>query len=33
MQLATPNIRTATVRRGSIGQYIEALGTVTPVER
>ncbi len=31
MQLATPNIRTATVRRGSIGQYIEALGTVTPL--
>ena len=25
------NIRTATVRRGSIGQYIEALGTVTPL--
>ena len=31
MQLAAPNIRTATVRRGSIGQYIEALGTVTPL--
>jgi membrane fusion protein, multidrug efflux system len=26
-----PNIRTATVRQGSIGQYIEALGTVTPL--
>jgi multidrug efflux system membrane fusion protein len=29
--ISTPNIRTATVRRGSIGQYIEAIGTVTPV--
>lgn len=29
--VATPNIRTATARRGSIGQYIEALGTVTPL--
>jgi len=29
--LSTPNIRTATVREGSIGQYIEALGTVTPL--
>lgn len=28
---ATPNIRTATVHRGSIGQYIEAIGTVTPL--
>ena len=28
---STPNIRTATVTRGSIGQYIEALGTVTPL--
>ena len=26
-----PNIKTATVRQGSIGQYIEALGTVTPL--
>jgi multidrug efflux system membrane fusion protein len=26
-----PNIRTATVGRGNIGQYIEALGTVTPL--
>jgi len=31
MQLATPNIKTAAVRRGNIGQYIEALGTVTPL--
>jgi multidrug efflux system membrane fusion protein len=30
-QVTTPNIRTATVRQGSIGQYIEALGTVTPL--
>jgi membrane fusion protein, multidrug efflux system len=30
-ELSTPNIRTATVRRGSIGQYIEAIGTVTPL--
>ena len=30
-QLPRPNIRTATVRRGSIGQYLEALGTVTPL--
>ena len=30
-QLPRPNIRTATVRRGSIGQYVEALGTVTPL--
>jgi membrane fusion protein, multidrug efflux system len=30
-QMPTPNIRTATVRQGSIGQYIEALGTVTPL--
>ena len=29
--LSTPNIRTAIVRQGSIGQYIEALGTVTPL--
>jgi multidrug efflux system membrane fusion protein len=29
--MATPNIRTATAHRGSIGQYIEALGTVTPL--
>jgi len=29
--ISTPNIRTATVRQGSIGQYIEALGTVTPL--
>jgi len=29
--LATPNIRTATVHRGSIGEYIDALGTVTPL--
>ena len=29
--VATPNIRIATARRGSIGQYIEALGTVTPL--
>jgi multidrug efflux system membrane fusion protein len=29
--LATPNIRTATVHRGNIGEYIEALGTVTPL--
>ena len=29
--LTTPNIRTATVHRGSIGEYIEALGTVTPL--
>jgi multidrug efflux system membrane fusion protein len=28
---STPNIRTATVHEGSIGQYIEALGTVTPL--
>jgi len=28
---ATPNIRTAIVRQGSIGQYIGALGTVTPL--
>lgn len=26
-----PNIRTATARRGDIGQYIEAIGTVTPL--
>ena len=30
-QMPTPNIRTATVRRGSVGQYIEAIGTVTPL--
>jgi len=30
-QVSTPNIRTASVRRGSIGQYIEAIGTVTPL--
>ena len=29
--LTTPNIKTATVHRGSIGEYIEALGTVTPL--
>jgi multidrug efflux system membrane fusion protein len=29
--VVTPNIRTATARRGSIGQFIEALGTVTPL--
>ena len=29
--LTTPNIRTATVHRGSMGEYIEALGTVTPL--
>jgi membrane fusion protein, multidrug efflux system len=29
-QMPTPNIRTATVRQGNIGQYIEAIGTVTP---
>ena len=29
--LTTPNIRTAAVHRGSIGEYIEALGTVTPL--
>jgi membrane fusion protein, multidrug efflux system len=29
--ISTPNIRTAIVRQGSIGQYIEALGTVTPL--
>ena len=29
--LTTPNIRIATVHRGSIGEYIEALGTVTPL--
>ena len=29
--LTTPNIRTATAHRGSIGEYIEALGTVTPL--
>jgi multidrug efflux system membrane fusion protein len=29
--VATPNIRTATARRGSIGQFIEALATVTPL--
>jgi len=29
--LATPNIRTASVHRGGIGEYIEALGTVTPL--
>jgi len=29
--LTTPNIRTATVHRGAIGEYIEALGTVTPL--
>jgi multidrug efflux system membrane fusion protein len=28
---STPNIRTATVHQGNIGQYIEALGTVTPL--
>jgi hypothetical protein len=26
-----PNIKTATVRQGSIGRFIEALGTVTPL--
>jgi multidrug efflux system membrane fusion protein len=30
-QMPMPNIKTATVRRGSIGQYIEAIGTVTPL--
>jgi membrane fusion protein, multidrug efflux system len=30
-QMPTPNIRTASVRRGSVGQYIEAIGTVTPL--
>lgn len=30
-QMPTPNIRTATVRRGNVGQYIEAIGTVTPL--
>ena len=30
-QLATPNIRTAIVHSGGIGEYIEALGTVTPL--
>ena len=30
-QVPTPNIRTATARQGSIGQYVEALGTVTPL--
>jgi multidrug efflux system membrane fusion protein len=30
-QISLPNIRAATVRQGSIGQYIEALGTVTPL--
>jgi membrane fusion protein, multidrug efflux system len=30
-QMPTPNIRTATVRQGNIGQYIEAIGTVTPL--
>jgi len=30
-QISTPNIRTASVHVGSIGQYIEALGTVTPL--
>ena len=29
--LATPNIGTAAVRRGSIDEYIQALGTVTPL--
>lgn len=29
--LSTPNIRTATAHRGSIGEYIDALGTVTPL--
>ena len=29
--IQVPNIRTAIVREGSIGQYIEALGTVTPL--
>ncbi len=29
--LTTPNIRTDTVHRGSIGEYIEALGTVIPL--
>jgi membrane fusion protein, multidrug efflux system len=29
--LSTPNIKTATVTRGAIGEYIEALGTVTPL--
>jgi multidrug efflux system membrane fusion protein len=29
--LTTPNIRTATVYRGNIAEYIEALGTVTPL--
>lgn len=29
--VATPNIRAATARRGSIGQFVEALGTVTPL--
>jgi len=31
MALSTPNIKTANVQRGSIGEYIEALGTVTPL--
>jgi len=30
-QVPAPNIRTATVQQGNIGQYIEALGTVTPL--
>jgi len=29
--IQAPNIKTATVRQGSIGQYVEALGTVTPL--
>ena len=29
--LTTPNIRTAPVHAGSIGEYFEALGTVTPL--
>jgi len=28
---ATPNIKTATLHRGNIGEYIEAIGTVTPL--
>ena len=30
-QMPMPNISTATVRRGSMGEYIEAIGTVTPL--
>jgi len=30
-QPVTPNVNVATVSRGSMGQYVEALGTVTPL--